>query len=68
MYEITFWDNNRLDEFWEMVMGLLKFASPGVLIIVAIAMVGLLLSIIIAAVKQASKNSKDDDDFDIKYY
>jgi len=68
VYEIDFWNNARLSEFWDMVTSVLKFASPGVLIMVAVAMVGLLFSIVIGAVKQASNKNKDDDDFDIKYY
>lgn len=67
MYEIEFFNNERMAEFWEMATGLIKFAAPGVLIFVAIMCVGLLLNIVIDAVKQGSKD-KDDDDFDIKYY
>lgn len=68
MYEITFFNDERMGEFWLMVEGLLKFAAPSVLIFVAISGVGMLLMIVIKSFRRASNSEDDDKDFDIKYY
>lgn len=68
MYDITFFTPERLREFWEMVAGLLKFASPSVLIAVAIIGVGMLLTIVITTFKKGTKANDEDGDFDIHYY
>lgn len=67
MYDITFFTKERMDEFWEMVTALLKFASPSVLIYVAIVSVGILLTTVVVAFKKATRDD-DNEDFDIKYY
>lgn len=68
-YKIDFWSSNRLNEFWEMVEELTKFSAPGIMIYVAITLVGFLLIIVVRSFKQATKNENDDDeDFDIKHY
>lgn len=67
MYDIEFWNSVRLTEFWDMVGGLLKFVSPGVLITVAIIGVGMLLTIVINAFKQGAEDD-DDKDYEIKHY
>ena len=68
-YEQTFFTPARLKEFWQMVEALLKFASPAVLIFVAISAVGLLLVLVIKSFKKgADSEDEDDKDYDIKYY
>lgn len=68
-YEHTFFTSARLKEFWKMVEALLKFASPSVLIFVAISAVGLLLVLVIKSFKKgADSEDEDDKDYDIKYY
>ena len=67
-YKIEFWSSDRLDEFWEMVEELTKFSAPGIMIYVAIMLVGFLLIMVVRSFKQATKDKDDDDDFDIKYY
>lgn len=69
MYEHTFFTSARLREFWDMVAGLLKFASPAVLIFVAITAAGMLIFAAIAAFKKGTDSETDNDkDYDIKYY
>lgn len=68
MYEHNFFTARRLGEFWDMVFGLVKLASPGVMISVAIACVGLLITIVVQAVRKGAKDEDEDRDFDIKYY
>lgn len=69
MYEHTFFTTARLKEFWDIVAGLLKFASPSVLIFVAITAVGMILIAAIRAFKKgADSEDEDDKDYDIKYY
>lgn len=68
-YEHTFFTSARLNEFWQMVVGLLSFASPAILISIAIMAVGMFVTMAIVAFKKASKQDDDDDgDYDIKYY
>lgn len=67
-YEITFFTDARLSEFWDIVAGLLKFASPSVLIFVAITAVGMLLTLAIKAFQKGADSEDDDKDYDIKYY
>lgn len=67
MYDVTFFTNARMNEFWDMVSGLLKFSSPSVLIFVAITMAGILLTVVIRAFKSSSKDDSDKD-YDIHYY
>lgn len=69
MYEHTFFTRARLNEFWDMVTGLVKLASPGVLISVAITCVGMILVLAITAFKKGADAEEDKDrDYDIKYY
>ena len=69
MYEHTFFTQARMKEFWEMVAGLLKLASPGVMISVGIAVVGMVLVLAIKAFRKGSESEYDDNrDYDIKYY
>lgn len=67
-YEHEFFTSANLNELWRMVIGLLKFASPSILILVAIMCVGFLLTIAIVAFKKASNNDDENEDYDIKYY
>lgn len=67
MYDHTFFTPARLREFWDMVAGLVKLASPMVLISVAMTCVGLILVLAIRAFRKGSE-SDDDRDYDIKYY
>lgn len=67
-YNIEFFTPARLREFWSMIEGLLKFASPSVLIFVAIMAVGMVLTIAIKAFKKGAETNDQDKDFDIKYY
>lgn len=68
MYDVTFFTPERYSELWAMLEGLLKLASPSVLIVVAIFMVGMVLLWIIRIFKTGSDKEDSDDDFDIHYY
>lgn len=70
MYEHTFFTPARLAELWEMFAGIVKLASPAVIISVAFSMVGLLFVLIVVMVRKAVNPDKDDDDrdYDIKHY
>ena len=67
-YEHSFFDKARLAEFWDIVAGLLKLASPSVLIFVAIACVGMILTAAIVAFRKGADDDDHDEDYDIKYY
>lgn len=66
MYDVKFFTSARMNEFWDMVSGLLKFSSPSVLIFVGIMAVGMVLTIVIRAIK--TNENDDDKDYDIHYY
>lgn len=69
MYEHTFYTPERLEELFEMFTSLVKLASPGFLIWVAITMAGLLLTFIVHAFRKGADQDDDDDrDYDIKHY
>lgn len=67
----TFFDNRNLNTLWGFVATLLKFVSPGVMIVIAIFCVGMVLTIAIKAFKKGADDDegrKKDDDYDVKYY
>ena len=69
MPQITFFTDARMTELWGYVKMLLTFASPSVLMAVAIIAVGMVLTIVISAWKNAaSKKEEQDDDYEIKHY
>lgn len=63
---ITFATPENMNIFWGHVKTLLGFASPWVMMGVAIIAVGLVLVIVIGAFKQAAKKDNDDDDGEIE--
>lgn len=65
---ITFATTENMTTFWGFVRTLLGFASPWVMIAVAIMGVGLLLGIVINSFKKASKDADHEDDIEIKHY
>lgn len=66
--KIDFWSNSRMSEFWGYVKMLLEGVSPGILLVVALASVGLLLGIVVRAWKQSSKDDDDNDDIEFRHY
>lgn len=64
--KIEFWSPENMLEFWSYVGMLLEGVSPGVLIVVACAAVGLLLGIVVKSWAKASKEDDSSDD-DIEY-
>lgn len=67
-YEHEFFTFSRYREFWDMVAGLVKLASPMVLISIAMTCVGLVLVLAIRAFRKGAGDDRDDRDYDIKYY
>ncbi|MFP7202636.1 hypothetical protein SFC08_16825 [Lysinibacillus halotolerans] len=66
---ISFATTENMNTFWGYVKTLLGFASPWVMLAVSILAVGMLITIVIIAWKNASKDKEeDDDDFEIKHY
>ena len=66
---LNFATEENMNQFWGFVKSLLGLAGPWVMIAVAIIAVGLLLTVVINAYKQASKDDKEeDDDYEIKHY
>lgn len=66
---MKFFTEERMLEFWGYVRELLMSASPMVMLSVAVVAVGMFLTIIINAFKQARSNNNDDDsDYEIKHY
>lgn len=68
MYDVEFWNTSRMHEFWDMVSGLLTFASPSVLIAISVLAAGMFLMIVIKAMKQSADDDRDDEEYEIKYY
>lgn len=68
----TFFTPQNLEYFWSMLAVLLKFVAPAVLIMLAIYLVGMLLNIIIKAVRKGTDDNDDrrnnDDDYEIRNY
>lgn len=65
---ISFATDGNMTVFWGFVRTLLSFASPWVMIAVAILAVGMLLAIVVQAFKKASKEDDPDDDIEIRHY
>lgn len=68
MYDIKFFTPEKMNEFWTMVSGLLKFVSTPIMISVGIIIASMLLTIVVKSFKKAEDDDDDDRDFDIKYY
>ncbi|MGF0472479.1 hypothetical protein ACQQ6W_23285 [Lysinibacillus fusiformis] len=68
----TFFDTKNMEAFWGYVAVLLKFIAPGVLIVVAIFVVGMIINAAIKAFRKGADDDddrrKDDDEYDMRYY
>lgn len=64
---ITFATPGNMNTFWGFVQTLLGFASPWVMIAVAIAAVGLLLLVIVNSFRKAAKD-EDEDEIEVRHY
>jgi hypothetical protein len=58
---VNFFNEENMGLFWGYCKSLLSTAAPGVLIVLAVMGVGMLITIIIKAFKEATKEDKDDD-------
>ena len=66
MNSITFGGSQDLAQFWSFVKMLLTAVNPWIMISFSIVCVGFLLSIVIKAWRNASKDSDHDSDYDYK--
>jgi len=68
----TFFSTGNMNTFWDFVAVLLKFVAPGVLIVVAIFIVGMVINAAIKGFKKGADDDddrrKDDDEYDMRYY
>jgi hypothetical protein len=64
---VNFFNEENMTLFWEYCKSLLSTAAPGVLIVIAVMGVGMLITIIINAWKEANKKEQDDD-YDYREY
>lgn len=69
----TFFDAKNLKGLWDFVAVLLKYVAPGVMIFVAIFIVGLVINLVVRAFKKGADDDdddkrKDDDEYDMRYY
>lgn len=58
--DLTFFTAERMTLFWEYVKTLVEVVMPAVMIIAALACVGLLIGIIVSAVFKASGDEEED--------
>jgi hypothetical protein len=63
---IDFWTTENMGDFWGYVRMLLETVSPGVMLWTAVAAVGILIGIIVAAFRKSSKD--EDDDIEFRHY
>lgn len=69
MLNITFATPGNMNTFWGFVRTLLNFAGPWLMIAVAILAVGILLTVIITAFKNASKDDREEnEEYEVKHY
>ena len=68
----TFFNTNNMDTLWGFVVTLVRFISPGIMIVVAFFAVGMLIVAAIKAFKKGADDDddrrKDDDEYDMRYY
>lgn len=68
----TFFDTKNLNTLWDFVGALLKFVAPGVMIFVALVVVGVVINMVIKMWRKGTDDDddrrKNDDDYETKYY
>jgi ABC-type amino acid transport system permease subunit len=65
--KIDFWSDNTMTEFWGYVRMLLEGVSPGIMLTVAVAAVGIMVGIVVKAFKSSSED-EEDEDYEVKHY
>ncbi|MBG9693052.1 hypothetical protein ABD91_20040 [Lysinibacillus sphaericus] len=68
----TFFDTKNLNTLWDFVAVLLKYVAPGVMIFVALAIVGMIINMVIKMYRKGTDDDDDrrkkDDEYETKYY
>ncbi|QGH32593.1 hypothetical protein GI584_00165 [Gracilibacillus salitolerans] len=67
-YSITFWTNENMMEFWSNVRMLLETIQPGIMLTVAIVLVGALIGVIVRSFKKTEDDENNDRDYEIRRY
>lgn len=65
---IVFYTPERMAELWGYIENLLSMVSPGVMIAVAIIAVGMILTVVVRAWKEAAAPKEQGDDIEIRRY
>lgn len=65
---IVFYTPERMAEFWGFVKTLLSMVSPGVMIAVAIIAVGMILTVVVRAWKEAAAPKEEGEEIEIRRY
>ncbi|WP_018931341.1 hypothetical protein [Gracilibacillus lacisalsi] len=68
LYSITFWTNDNMAKFWDYVQMLLETIQPGIMLTVAIVLVGLLIGVIVRSFKKTEDDENNDRDYEIRRY
>ncbi|MEF7566327.1 hypothetical protein V4V35_25390 [Bacillus infantis] len=65
--KIDFWKDDTMAQFWSYVRMLLEGISPGIMITVAVAAVGIMVGIVVKAFKSSSED-EEEEDYEVKHY
>lgn len=69
MPSITFWTDSNMAQFWENNKMLLETIQPGIMLVTAISLLGLLIGVIVRAVKKSDDEDDDDHrDYEVRHY
>lgn len=66
--QINFFNAANMTLFWSYVKMLLQGISPGIMLVTGTAAVGILLVIIIKAIRKSDEDEKDDDEIEVRHY
>lgn len=70
----TFFTTGNTNVMWDFVVTLTRFIAPGIMIVVAFIVVGMVITLAIKSFKKGTETEedvrrrKDTDDYDMKYY
>jgi len=68
----TFFDTKNLNTLWDFVAVLLKYVSPGIMMLVAFTAVGMIIKMVIKMWRKGDGDDddrrKNDDEYETRYY
>ncbi|MCK6259391.1 hypothetical protein LCY76_22730 [Fictibacillus sp. KIGAM418] len=68
MKQIDFYTSDNMAQFWDFTKGLLQTTAPGIMLWFAVTAVGIVLTIIVKAFRQSSKEDDEDDEIEVRHY